>query len=137
MEENTIIRAYLEGLASRFAAEKADEDNIRSLQLQIEIMKQRTEKGSLSKMIEANRKFHMLIHETGKNPYLRRMIEVVRSFDTKLRDDSLSDREETKRGLRDHISIFEAIQARDGNLAEDRMRNHILRVLNFVLDKYK
>ena len=133
MKENTIIRAYLEGLAARFAAEKAEADDIEKLRRQIDIMRESTEKGTLKKLVESNTRFHSLIHDAGKNPYVRRLIDVIRTFDLNFRGRALSDHAEAERGFQEHNGVFEAICAGDALLAEERMKKHILRTLDFVL----
>ena len=134
MEENTVIRAHLEGLAARFAAEKAGEKDLKALKNQIELMRRATGSGVVDDIVAANGEFHRLIRETGRNPYLGRMIDVVRSFDIRFRNESHRlDQEESKRGFREHLSVFRAIEVRDPGLAEKRMQEHILRTLRFVL----
>lgn len=135
MEENMIIRAYLEGLAARFAAQKANEQDLQALQEQVEVMRRSTQKGQVQEMAAANARFHSLIREAGKNPYVHRMIDVIRSFDSDFRGRSLADLEEARRGLDEHAGVFEAIKARDGDLAEERMKSHIIRTLRSVLEK--
>ena len=41
------------------------------------------------------------------------------------------------RGFREHLSVYEAVIARDGELAEERMKKHILRTLDFILKEKK
>jgi DNA-binding GntR family transcriptional regulator len=132
MEENTIIRAYLEGLAARFAAAKASEEDLEEMEQQITEMRRRTENDTRQRTSEANTRFHSLVQRASYNPYVGRLIDVLRNFDRDLRRQALSDHGEAVRGLNDHISVFEAIKARDGDLAEERMRRHILRTLEFV-----
>lgn len=128
--ETMMIRASLEGLAARFAAEKAQREDIDALEQQLRIMQLRTEKGSLSALVEANTKFHYLVHQIGKNPYIIRLIEILRSFDLNFRRKALSRKEEALRGLAEHRAVFEAIRNHDGELAERRMKEHILRSYN-------
>ena len=132
MEENTIIRAYLEGLAARFAAEKASADDLKVLADQLELMRHWTEQGDLDRIIEANVHFHELIRKTAGNLYVGVLVDVLKNFDRVLRDQALSDSRETVRGLKDHTAVFKALASGDGALAESRMREHILRTLNFV-----
>ena len=132
MEENTVMRASLEGLAARFAASKATDEDLQEMREQIVEMRRRTEKDTQQNISEANARFHYLVHRASYNPYVGRLIDVLRNFDRDLRHQALSDHEEAVRGLKDHISVFEAIEARDGDLAEERMRRHILRTLEFV-----
>ncbi|WP_319560803.1 GntR family transcriptional regulator [Marispirochaeta sp.] len=132
MEENTVMRASLEGLAARFAASKATEDDLKEMRHQLEEMRRRTEIDTQQNISKANARFHHLVHRASYNPYVGRLIDVLRNFDRDLRHQALSDHDEAVRGLKDHISVFEAIEARDGDLAEERMRRHILRTLEFV-----
>ncbi len=125
--ETMMIRASLEGLAARFAAEKAGAPDIDVLEQQLKVMEYRTEKGPVSALVEANTKYHYLVHRIGKNPYIIRLIEVLRSFDLNFRRKALSNKIEAQRGLAEHRSVFEAIRLHDGELAEQRMRAHILR----------
>jgi DNA-binding GntR family transcriptional regulator len=132
MEENTVMRASLEGLAARFAASKATGEDLKEMRLQLEEMRRRTETDTQQNISKANARFHFLVHRASYNPYVGRLIDVLRNFDRDLRHQALSDHDEAVRGLKDHISVFEAIEARDGDLAEERMRRHILRTLEFV-----
>ncbi len=134
MRENTRIRAHLEGLAARFAAEKGDEKDLAALRKQLELMERATEAGVVEKIVEANGGFHRLLQEAARNPYLIRMIDVIKSFDARFRNDSLRlDPEEARRGYREHLSVFRAVEARNMDMAETIMREHILRTLRFAL----
>ncbi|MCX7787924.1 MAG: GntR family transcriptional regulator [Spirochaetes bacterium] len=130
--ETMMIRASLEGLAARFAAEKALYEDIEALEQQLKVMEYRTEKGPVSALVEANTEFHYLVHRIGKNPYIIRLIEILKSFDLNFRRKALSHKEEAQRGLAEHRSVFEAIRAHDGELAEHRMKAHIIRTYDQV-----
>lgn len=130
--ETMLIRASLEGLASRFAAEKAKREDIDALEQQLRIMQLRTEKGSLSALVEANTDFHYLVHRIGRNPYIIRLIEILKSFDLNFRRKALSNKEEARRGFSEHQAVFEAIRNHDGELAERRMKEHIQRSYDHV-----
>ncbi len=132
MEENTRIRAHLEGLAAHFAAEKATDKDLAGLRRQLSLMRKWTEAGDLEQIIQANVRFHELIRSIAGNPYVGILSDVLKNFDRVLRDQALSDSRETLRGLKDHSGVFEALEKGDGELAESRMRSHILRTLDFV-----
>ena len=125
--ETMMIRASLEGLAARFAAEKALDMDIDRLAQQLRVMESRTEKGPVSALVEANTEFHYLVHRIGRNPYIIRLIEILKSFDLNFRRKALSNKEEARRGLAEHRAVFEAIRTHDGELAERKMKEHILR----------
>ena len=75
-------------------------------------MKENTEAGNIRNLVEANTKFHRLIHEAGKNPYIRRLIDVIRTFDLKIPDRALQDPEEARRGYEEHEAVFQAVLGR-------------------------
>lgn len=134
MRENTRIRAHLEGLAARFAAEKATDKDLKALRKQLDLMSQATEDRMVEDIVRTNGEFHRLLQKTGGNPYLIRMIDVVKSFDARFRNDShRSDPEESLRGLQEHQGVFRAVELRDPELAEQLMREHILRTLRFFM----
>lgn len=122
-----MIRESLEGLAARFAAEKALDKDIDALERQLQVMELRTEKGPVGALVEANTEFHYQVHRIGKNPYIIRLIKILRSFDLNFRRKALSNKEEARRGLTEHRAVFEAIRAHHGEVAERRMKEHILR----------
>ncbi|MFQ3621735.1 MAG: GntR family transcriptional regulator [Spirochaetales bacterium] len=130
--EIILIRAALEGLAARFAAEKAESADLEALEQQLVRMKTCTQEGSLSAMVKANTEFHHLIHRIGRNPYITRLIQILHSFDLNFRRRALSDLEEAWRGYKEHLAVFQAIQARKAEEAEQLMKNHILRTYQQV-----
>ncbi len=132
MDETIVIRAYLEGLAARFAAEKADETDIEGLKTQLEIMEVLTRSKKHDKIIEANSEFHLSVHRISRNQYMQQLIDVLRGFSSQLRVRVLADDDELTRGLNEHTAVFNAIKAHNGVLAEEIMRGHVLHTLDFM-----
>jgi len=135
--ENSILRAHLEGLAARFAAEKATAEDVDRLRDQLEKMKKHTSTSNTSKMIESNTDFHRIIHDISRNQYIKQLIQILRSFDRIIRKRALIDHEEAERGFKEHKGVFEAIAKHDGELAEKRIREHILRTSRFVISEIR
>ncbi len=133
--ETMMVRAALEGLAARFAAEKANPEDIQSLEKQLKLMESRTEKGSLASLVQANTEFHYKVHRIGRNPYIMRLIDILRSFDISFRRKALSDKEEAWKGFTEHKAVFEAIRTHQEEEAEHLMREHILRSYDEVSEK--
>ena len=127
IEENSLIRAALEGVACRLAAKKATAEEIAGLRNQLKKMKRCTDTRDLGRLIETNTQFHMMIHDIGKNYYIKQLINVLRTFDASLRKRSLQDYQEASRGFNEHNGVFEAIASGDEALAEEKMKQHILR----------
>ncbi len=132
MDENIVIRAYLEGLAAKFAAEKAGEADIEGLKVQLDIMEVLTRARNHEKIIEANSEFHLAVHRISQNQYIQQLIDVLRGFSSQLRVRVLSDDDELTRGLNEHTAVFNAIREHDGLLAEEIMRSHVLHTLDFM-----
>jgi DNA-binding GntR family transcriptional regulator len=79
---------------------------------------------------EANERFHALIHKATDNVFLIRSLAALRAFDHFGRVRALNATpKELPRALREHAAILAALQARDPDAAETRMRAHVLRSL--------
>jgi DNA-binding GntR family transcriptional regulator len=137
VEEITKIRASLEGLSANFAAAKAKPDDIRAMQAHFEIMARLTKAGDSQGLVKANAAFHQMIHQASGNPYITQLIKVVRSFEIGMRRMTLNSQEEMEYGFEGHRKIFEAIQAGNGALAEECMKQHVLGTLQIYLSSSK
>jgi DNA-binding GntR family transcriptional regulator len=137
IEEIGIIRAALEGVTAKLAAAKVTDGELAELRRQIGFMEMHTESGDLDKLIEANSEFHRMIREIARNLYISQLIKIVHSFDNTVRRRALMDPEEAGRGINEHRAIFQAIADRNGDLAEGRIKEHILRTSQFVVREIK
>ncbi|WP_240756972.1 GntR family transcriptional regulator [Roseicella aquatilis] len=124
------IRAALEGAAAALAAERADAATLAALEAQLQAMQEATEAGRPDLVSAANERFHALIHGATGNVFLIRSLAALRAFDHVGRVRALnSTPKELPRALREHAGILAALQARDPETAEARMRAHVLRSL--------
>ena len=137
MEENTVIRAAMDGVIARLAAEKATGRDLDVMRQQLRKMRQSAENGNRRDRIETNAGFHEKIRDIADNPHIMRLIGMMHNFDTQLRINAQSSREESLRAIEEHSAIFDAIAARDGEKAENLMRAHVLRTLDFVISDKK
>lgn len=138
------IRAALEGLAARFAARYATEDEIEVLRGQILIMKELTDKKKISELAEANTRFHQMIRDFGRNSFISQLVRTFHFYrntqetgesplpDILIRPFSVG-QEHLLRGFLEHKAVFEAIAKRDSDLAERRIKEHIIRPYTFDL----
>ena len=122
------VRAMLDGLAARLAAERGTARARTEGPAYLEAGRAAVESGSLTEQIEADMKFHAFINELSENtligettaphwPYLRRVMGEV------LRDDV----QMPQIILGEHVAILDAIVAGDGDRAEALSRDHISR----------
>ncbi|EDL65585.1 GntR family transcriptional regulator [Bacillus sp. SG-1] len=135
VEEITLARAALEGVAAGLAALKRTEKELEELQSYIQRMKEYTEKKDSEKLEKINGLFHDAIRNAAKNDYISHQIESVRSFDQFIRKKALSDKEEHTRAFEEHLLIFTNIKEMNGEGAENAMRSHINRTKKFALGK--
>jgi DNA-binding GntR family transcriptional regulator len=82
-------------------------------------------------VLAAARRLHELIDQAAHNKTLSTMIATATAFDLQFRLDTIpeifgSNREMALDRHREHSNIVAAIKARDGETAEELMREHIL-----------
>lgn len=130
------VRAMLDGLAARLAAERGSKRAAEEGQAYLDAGHAAVESGSLHDQIEADMGFHAFINELAGNPligettaphwpYLRRVMGEV------LREDS----QMPATILREHATILEAIIAGDGVKAEALSREHIARAAKIFVQR--
>ncbi len=130
------VRAMLDGLAARLAAERGAERARAEGPALIALGRAAVESGSLNDQIEADMKFHGFVSELAENaligettaphwPYLRRVMGEV------LRDDA----QMPKTILGEHVAILDAIIAGDGARAEQLSRDHISRAAKIFVQR--
>ncbi|KRR02048.1 GntR family transcriptional regulator [Bradyrhizobium jicamae] len=130
------VRAMLDGLAARLAAERGAARARTEGSAYLEAGRAAVESGSLNEQIEADMKFHAFINELSENtligettaphwPYLRRVMGEV------LRDDA----QMPQIILGEHVAILDAIVAGDGDRAEALSRDHIARAAKIFVQR--
>jgi DNA-binding GntR family transcriptional regulator len=132
------IRAMLDGLAARLAADRGAERAKSAGPTFIELGHAAVQSGSLHDQIEADMKFHAFLNELSGNPmigettaphwpYLRRVMGEV------LRDDV----QMPQMILREHEAILAAVIAGNGAKAEALSRDHISRAADIFVQRLK
>ena len=130
------VRAMLDGLAARLAAERGAERARIEGPAFLEAGRAAVESGSLHQQIEADMNFHAFVNELSENsligettaphwPYLRRVMGEV------LRDDV----QMPQTILGEHVAILDAIMAGDGDRAEMLSRDHISRAAKIFVQR--
>jgi DNA-binding GntR family transcriptional regulator len=130
------IRAMLDGLAARLAAERGAERARLEGPTHLEAGRAAVESGSLHEQIEADMRFHAFINELAGNPligettaphwpYLRRVMGEV------LRDDA----QMPQTIFSEHVAILEAVIVGDGARAEALSRDHISKAAKIFVQR--
>jgi DNA-binding GntR family transcriptional regulator len=130
------MRAMLDGLAARLAAERGADRARAEGPAFLELGHAAVKGGSLNDQIEADMRFHSFLNELSGNsligettaphwPYLRRVMGEV------LRDDA----QMPQIILSEHVAILDAVIASDGAEAEALSRGHILRAAEIFVQR--
>jgi DNA-binding GntR family transcriptional regulator len=120
-----VVRAELEGLAARLAAQHAAPEEIRVLWEMVR--KDGHLVGRPDRLAQANRRFHHQIHLASHNRYLIQQLEMVHRFMALLASTSLAAEGRGRQSLEEHAAIVRTIEARDGAAADAAIRDHISR----------
>ncbi|MET2832894.1 GntR family transcriptional regulator [Mesorhizobium shangrilense] len=132
VHEMALIRAAIEGVAARIAAQKAKDADLSQLRSQIEVMRAATAAGDFGDVVNANEGFHEIIQGLAANQYLSQILGVLRVYDRSNRVRVLSRCDEFERAFREHLQILTAIEGADPDGAEAAMRAHILRSVELI-----
>ena len=133
--ELTVIEAALRGVGARLAAENATEEELVAIEQALAAF---TKTPTPERVLAAARGLHELIDQASHNQTLTTMIATATAFDLQFRLDTIpeifgSNRKMALDRHREHRKIVAAIKARDGETAEELMRQHILRATGAFL----
>lgn len=125
IRENYEVRAALEGLAARFAAERGTEEERHA------IMEHHKYRAGLSspdsqQRLSTNRDFHKAIFTAAHNERLSHMIHLAGNFYLTPRVAMMTTEEHYDRAQQEHEDIVQAIMAQDADAADHAMRLHIM-----------
>ena len=123
LSELYTVRAELEGLAARLAAQHAAEEEIRVLREMVEADRELLDDAQA--LSRANRRFHRQLHRASHNRYLVQQLDLVHRTMVLLATTSLSAEGRSARAIDEHNDIVSAIEARDGDAAHAALRAHI------------
>lgn len=118
-----VIRAELEGLAARLAAQHAAPEEVRVLREMVD--RDRELIGEPNKLSRSNRRFHRQIHLAGHNRYLVQQLEMVHRTMALLATTTFAVTGRDTQGIDEHSAIVDAIEARDGDAADRALQTHI------------
>ncbi len=123
MAELYIVRAELEGLAARLAANHATPEEVRVLREMV--TEDRALIGDPSALARANRRFHRQIHLASHNRFLVQQLDLVHRSMALMAETSLAIDGRGEVALAEHETIVSAIEKHDGPAADAALRAHI------------
>ena len=120
------VLALLEGQACRETALKASEGQLEALDSIHMKLERAAADRDLDQFFAINQSFHDKLQEISNNPWMKRVIDDLRKVLKLQRRDSLSKRGRLESSLVEHRKILSALLARDADLSEKLMKEHLL-----------
>jgi DNA-binding GntR family transcriptional regulator len=133
------MRSMLEGLAARKAAERASPAHIEKLFNiinEIDVISANAESEIIEQFLSLNRQFHDVIFEASGSPKLTEIIARFVEQAVVVRTAAQFNSDDIARSNQHHKDLANAIRARNGILAENIMRVHILAASSRYHDDY-
>ncbi len=123
LAELYVVRAELEGLAARLAAQHATPEEVRVLKDMVEHDMELVD--DPARLSRANRRFHRQIHLASHNRYLIAQLELVHRSMALLATTSLAAEGRGAKALDEHRAIVDAIAAGRGEAASEALKRHL------------
>jgi DNA-binding GntR family transcriptional regulator len=121
------VRAVLEGLAARLAAEHRTDEQLARLDAIVAEMKEQADRADSNGLFATGRRFHELVLEASANAKLVPLMELMRSQIERIRLLRMQVSSRTHDVYREYVAIADAIRRGDGAAAEAEMRAHVER----------
>ncbi len=119
------IRLCIEGLVGEWAAERIDEDEIKTLEEIYDLMEFYTMKNDVDKIFELNTKFHETLYKATKSRYLEGVLNDFQLFIKRARNDSLKSEGRSDIALTEHYKILEALKRHEPIESKTALIKHI------------
>ncbi|NLD87780.1 MAG: GntR family transcriptional regulator [Clostridiales bacterium] len=126
IEDIYSIRMQIEALAARWSAENITDEELEELKDVVELQEFYVWKGDTVQVWQLDTKFHEIIYESCRSRPLRSTLTNFHNHIMKARALSFKTTGRAKLAVQEHRAIFEAISARDLELAEKLTKEHIL-----------
>ena len=119
------MRMRIEGLAARYAAKNASEEELSALKEILDLQSFYIEKKDPERIMDCDSKFHKMVYEsTGSVPLCDTLTELHKKI-IKFRRVSVEMTERARHSYNEHVRVYEAIAAGDGELADRLMTEHV------------
>jgi len=124
--------AALEGMAARLITQNARDDEIAALRRMFATFEDGAVRAHLDEYSEVNIEFHQSIIRMSGNSVLIALAENLFTHMRMIRMKTIGEKDRADRSIRDHMTIIEALEARDTVRAEDLVRAHALGLADHV-----
>ena len=133
VEEICEIRMAIEGVAARWAMEKADKKLIEELKKNISFSDSKISKGDAKTFIDLDARFHEIISRYSGSQRLLELAQTLRRHMLRYRIQSIYSVDNVLRAIDGHKEIVRAIEKHDLEEVTQAIRNHMEQVKKDVL----
>jgi len=124
--------AALESMAARLITQNAGDEEIAHLRAMFATFENGTLHAKLDEYSEVNIEFHQTIIRMSRNRVLVDLAENLFTHMRMIRGKTIGEKDRVDRSIHDHMSIIEALEARDTARAETLVRDHALGLADHV-----
>jgi len=118
------VREGIEPQAARLAARRRTDEDLAAMAEALEAMGTSIAEGGEG--VVADRHFHRSIIDAARNPLLRQLYDELAEAINRTSEASLSESGRPPMSLEGHLAVYEAIRVQDEDLADQRMRSHLM-----------
>ena len=134
-EDMCAIRLRIEGLAVRGFIDNLTEDSLRQLREAVELQEFYLNKSDPDHIKAMDSRFHELIYQNCGSAILCDTLSPLHKKVQKFRRLSIEQAGRAETSVREHRAIYEAIAAKDADLAERLMNEHIGNAMQTIIEK--
>ncbi len=131
------IRAAIEGLAARRAAETGAEFAAKAGPALIEAGRKAVAAGSVARMIAADMRFHEFLYGLSGNPLVAPALETHLTYTQRVMGEVLIRDEKPRDIWNQHEAILKAVAKGDGDRAEALVRAHLMQAAGFMVARLR
>jgi DNA-binding GntR family transcriptional regulator len=135
--EDYVIRAALEGTATRLGVERMDERTLASLAMSLQRMKKAQRASDHDEELRGADEFHEALYAASGMPRLCEMIRTLRAGCERYRRAYLQVPGRSARSIERHAAVLEACRQGDADEAERLMKTSILENARVLLDSLR
>lgn len=121
-----LIRARLEGLCARMAAERIDTAKLEEMEETIMLTKFHEEKGHADQLFRLDSRFHSLLYEACKSKILENELKDFHQYVQRVRKHALTESTRAGQSTKEHEAVLNAIKEHDPEKADRLATLHIM-----------
>ena len=126
VEDIYMIRARLEGLCARLAAERVSTEQMGEMEEILMLSRFHEEKKHYSQLFELDSRFHEVLFASCGSKILEHVLDDFHHYIQMVRKRSLTVENRAEKATKEHEAIYAAIKSHDGDKADELATLHIM-----------